>query len=99
MRLCDIRSRAEQSQRSTGVLHELRHVRRLAAGRGAHVEHALVGLRRERHHRQHAASALQHVVAGEVLGRRADRHLLAPTRAVHYEADLQRAVVRHIAEE
>ena len=65
------------------VLHQLRDVRRLAAGRAAHVQDALVGLRVERHHGQHRGRRLQHVVTGEVLGRGADRN----RRVVDLQAD------------
>ena len=69
---------------AAGVLHQGGDVAGLAAGRRAHVEHLLVLLGRERHHGQHTGRALQHVVAGQVLGRGADRHL----RLVDDKADL-----------
>lgn len=67
-----------------GVAHERGHVGRFAAGRGTRVQYAFVLVWRERHHGQHARGALDHVVAGQVLGRGAHGHL----RVVHDQADL-----------
>lgn len=58
----------------TRVLHQRRHVRRLPARRGRHVEHALARLRSKRKHGQERGRGLEHVVPCKVLGRRSDRH-------------------------
>lgn len=50
-------------------------MRRLSAGRGRHVEHALVLLRRERHDGQERGRGLDDVVAREVFGGRTERYV------------------------
>lgn len=67
-----------------GVLHECGDVGGLAAGGRGHVHDELSRLRVERHDREEGRGGLAHVVAGEVLRRARDGHLVL----VDLEADL-----------
>lgn len=58
----------------TGILQQRRDVGSLPSWRRRHVKHALLRLRREGDDGEEGRRGLEHVVPGEVLGRRADGH-------------------------